>query len=177
VLLFPGRLALSRRRRLVVHAAAVLICLSVAVALVYAQNRQYWETEPYPGGRTAREAAEEHPWLETEITRLITVYSFPLGLIVFISFYGAFFSFFVMTERKDNLIPVTFLYPLLGFLFALYFFPLFIGMVLGIMAFAEAVKKVDKKGIWLSIAAVGHNLHFALTAYYFLCDSFEVFGD
>jgi hypothetical protein len=168
---------LSRQRRIVIHSIAALICLTVAVALVYARNRQYWEEEPYPGGQTAREAVEERPWLETGIADLVRVYSFPLGLMVFVSFYGAFFSTFEIRERRDNFIPVAFLYQLPGFIFALLFIPLFIGMLLAITAFVMSAKKRDKKGIWLSITALAHNAFFALTAYYHLRAWFKVFGD
>ena len=168
---------MTGQARLTGHIVAAVLSLVVAVFLVHCNNRQYWQDRPYPGDRTAREAAEDSPRLEPGTHRLIRAYSLPLGFIAFAAFYGAAAALFEVRNSIKYPMAVAFLYVIPAFMISWFVIPLFIGAVLALLLLISAATKKCKRATWFSCWALAHNVFFAIITFRHMNDWFEVFGD
>jgi hypothetical protein len=168
---------MNTRTRAIVHASAAILVLLLALYLVHWINAEYWNDEPFPGGRTAREAMSDCPWLETGIARLVRTYTVPLGLMLFISMYGALAAMLEMKGPARPFIVLTFICGFLGCILppALLLFP--IGILIGTVFLIGAMLRKNKKVLWFSAAAIVSSLYYAGTTLSYWRAWFDVFGD
>lgn len=169
---------MNGHKRLLIYAIAAVLCLALAAFLVYQNNRLYWESEPWPGGRTAKAMVQDgYGYLGQGIERLIHLYSVPFGVMAFVSLYGAFASMFEIRRFERYLLALVFLWPLPGFFLPLLMAPCSLGIPLGAFLSVMALIKKKRKSAWFSVAASVHNILFAVMMVYYGPSWFGVFGD
>ncbi len=166
---------MMNRTKMVEHGSVAVLALTLAVIGVLWNNHAYWQQEPYPGGLTAEEAVEECPWLAPGIERLVRTYSIPLGVVFFLSLYGAFASLMYARGPAKAVLAASFLWPLLLFPVWFLFVPLFVGpfLALGVLAMAGR----DRRKKWFCAGAIAHNAVSVVVAWFFMWDWIKVFGD
>lgn len=166
---------MMNRTKMVEHGSVAVLALTLAVFGVLWNNHEYWQQEPYPGGQTAEEALEECPWLAPGIERLVRTYSIPLGVVFFLSLYGAFASLMYVRGPTKAVLATSFLWALLLFPVWFLFVPLFVGLFIAFGVLATA--RGDRRKLWFSAGAIAHNAVSAVVAWFFVRDWFAVFGD
>jgi hypothetical protein len=167
---------MKKRLRVLLHALALLLAIIVSIVVVTKRNKGYWDMAFFPGDTPARES--EYPaWFEEGISQLIRDHSIPLGVTTGLAVYGAAFCLLEIKKNVKYFIALTFLYALPAFSLSFCAIYMIGGVIAGLaLAIVCAIQRVNK-GIWLSTAAIVHNLATAFLARDFFADWFRVFGD
>ena len=170
-------------KRKLIHICAIIFVFTITLNIVNAINKSYWDS---PVGAVslapARERIQEFPWLEGAIGRLVRTYSVPIGLITFLSFYGAFASIFELHGMMKYIVALSFLYPAAGtisplIVLMMLIIPMFIGIGVSLVLTWITWQRTDQKAIYFSVMACIHNVVFACVIWKYLGSLFSVFGD
>ena len=168
---------MSNGRKWLVFSCAALVAAGAAIGAVFLFNASLWNDVPFPGPRTAREAAPDSPWLEPGIARLQSTYAFPIGLLVFLGITGTVGALLFLPTRLSG--PLTFgvLFPFVGFWVAMLFIPIFLGFIGPVIANIQMWRhKMKCPPGWLELCYF-YNCVFAIVSWCYLGDWFSVFGD